>query len=95
MKKKINVCFYRMLTLLSFVLFSECCIGGNNDRSIVYYNNMCKEDYGLNGPVCFVVDKDCGFDMKFGEIVRTGSKDTHIYFYANGNVYKEVYSPST
>lgn len=94
MKKKIYLCMYRMLTLLAFVIISEYCIGGNNNRRIVYYQNICKEDYGLNGPVCSVVDKDYGLQMKFGEIVRTGSKDTHIYFYANGNVYKEVYSPS-
>ncbi len=94
MKKNFNVCMYRMLTLLAFVVITEYCIAGNNDRRKVYYQKMCKEDYGLKGPVCSVVEKDCEFAVKFGEIVRTGAKNTHIYFYANGNVYKEVYSSS-
>lgn len=94
MKKKINVCMYRMLTLLAFVLFSIYCNGNKKERDHAYLKDISRETFDLKGPVYAVIMKDCQYKKEFGELIRTGSKDRKIYFMSNGNVYKEQSTPN-
>lgn len=86
MKKKL---LRSLLLVMAFVIIPK------TGYSIEYGKPINKNDYGLKGPVVYAIIKDCQFKEEFGEIKKTGSNDTRIYFLSNGRIYKKVFSSTS
>ena len=89
MKKGKKKMLHNLLIVMVFVLISK------SGYSIEYGKPLNRKDFGLKGPVVYAIIKDCQFKEEFGEIKKTGSNDTRVYFLSNGHIYKEVFSPTS
>lgn len=89
MKRNKKTILYNLLLIAVLVFIPQ---KGICDEKEEFTN---RKDLGLKGPVAVVVEKDCSFEKAFGEIRRTGSKDVRKCFYSNGNLDKQIYSPTS
>ena len=89
MKEKKKNKLHNLIIVMVFVLIPM------SGYSIEYGKPLNRKDFGLKGPVLYAIIKDCQFKEEFGEIKKTGSKDTRVYFLSNGLIYKEVFSPTS
>ena len=89
MKKGKKKLLRNLLIVMVFVLIPKY------SYSIEYGKPLNRKDFDLKGPVVYAIIKDCQFKEEFGEIKKTGSSDTRIYFLSNGRIYKKVFSSTS
>ena len=89
MKKGKKKLLRNLLIVMVFVLIPEY------SYCIEYGKPLNRKDFDLKGPVVYAIIKDCQFKEEFGEIKKTGSNDTRIYFLSNGRIYKKVFSSTS
>ncbi len=89
MKKGKKKLLSNLLIVMVFVLIPKY------SYSIEYGKPLNSKDFDLKGPVVSAIIKDCQFKEEFGEIKKTGSSDTRVYFLSNGHIYKEIVSPTS
>ena len=89
MKKGKKKLLHNLLIVMVFVLIPKYCY------SIEFGKPLSRKDFDLNGPVVYATIKDCQYKEEFGELKKTGSNDTRVYFLSNGYIYEEVLSPTS